>query len=26
MTPSVIHQYNAKKTGEKCLINPSLGV
>ena len=26
MTPSFIHQYNAKKTGEKFLINPSLGV
>ena len=25
MTPSVITQYNAKKTGEKFLINPSLG-
>lgn len=25
MTPSFIHQYNAKKTGEKFLINPSLG-
>lgn len=25
MTPSVIHKYNAKKTGEKFLINPSLG-
>lgn len=24
MTPSFIHQYNAKKTGEKFLINPSL--
>lgn len=26
MTPSVIHKYNAKKTGEKYLLNPSLGV
>ena len=26
MTPSVIHKYNAKKTGEKFLLNPSLGV
>ncbi len=25
MTPSFVHQYNAKKTGEKFLINPSLG-
>lgn len=25
MTPSIIAQYNAKKTGEKFLINPSLG-
>ena len=25
MTPSYIAQYNAKKTGEKFLINPSLG-
>ncbi|MEL6870532.1 MAG: zinc-binding dehydrogenase [Pseudomonadota bacterium] len=26
MTPSFVAQYNAKKTGEKFLINPSLGV
>ena len=26
MTPSYVAQYNAKKTGEKFLINPSLGV
>jgi NADPH:quinone reductase-like Zn-dependent oxidoreductase len=26
MTPSLVAQYNAKKTGEKFLINPSLGV
>lgn len=26
MSPSKVHKYNAKKTGEKYLINPSLGI
>ena len=26
MTPEVIHQYNAKKTGQKVILNPSLSI